>query len=141
MIDAGVMFDNKRFFLLYVICINNIDKPLHHHIKDYQDPQWLWLLEIRKFLRYMLMPVLTEDQVKAMSETLEKTMNIRLKLTRVKNDSSAEDSKSSEKLEKAKPKHDPRVKWKEHYLGHFEDDIRQLGPLPLLNTDLFESKE
>lgn len=111
------------------------------HIKDYQDPQWLWLLEIRKFLRYMLMPVLTEDQVKAMSETLEKTMNIRLKLTRVKNDSSAEDSKSSEKLEKAKPKHDPRVKWKEHYLGHFEDDIRQLGPLPLLNTDLFESKE
>ena len=34
----------------------------------------------------------------------------------------------------------PPLTWKEHYCSHFASDIRQLGPLPLLNTDRFESK-
>ena len=38
-------------------------------------------------------------------------------------------------------KYKPTVKWKEHFISHFSSDIRNLAPLPLLNTDLFESKE
>ena len=118
--------------------IQSFTQLVYNNVKDYEDPHWLWILEIRKFLRYMLMPELTKSQVRAMSETLERTMDIRLKLTRIIDDSAGNGLNIGEK---AKPKHDPRIKWKEHFLGHFEDDIIQLGPLPLLNTDLFESKE
>ena len=127
--------------------IRSITQLIYNHIKDFDDPYWIWLLRIRKFLRFMLMPQLTESQVKAMGETLENLMNIRLHLTRII-EPSTEKNKNTSRMKKIKVKsnifkgkHDPSVKWKEHYLGHFEEDIRQLAPLPLLNTDLFESKE
>ena len=56
---------------------------LFDHIVDTQDEYWLWLLEIRKFLKFVLMPKVTESQLEQMELTLTKMMNIRLKLTRV----------------------------------------------------------
>ena len=82
--------------------IRSITQLIYNHIKDFDDPHWIWLLRIRKFLRFMLMPQLTESQVKAMGETLENLMDIRLKLTRIV-ESSAEEHKSTPKNKRAKP--------------------------------------
>ena len=40
---------------------------------------------------------------------------------------------------KSESKYDPTLKFKEHYLSHYPEDIRNLAPLVLTNTDLFES--
>ena len=66
-----------------------------------------------------------ESQLLKMDATLEKLMNMRLKLTCV---------------QKEPPKYDPPVIFKEHYMSHLPEDIRNLAPIPYLKTDLFESK-
>ena len=43
--------------------IRSMTQLLYDHIKDTDDPYWQWFLQIRKFLRFMLMPKLTESQV------------------------------------------------------------------------------
>ena len=43
--------------------IRSITQLLFNHIKLTNDPFWLWLLQIRHFLRFMLMPKLTNSQV------------------------------------------------------------------------------
>ena len=102
------------------------------------------------------MPQMTDSQVIEMDKTLETLMNLRLKLTRInhvsKKDATLEvmadeeisDIDSEDDIEtnvKVLSKYKPSVKWKEHFLSHFSSDIRNLAPLTLLNTDLFESKE
>ena len=50
--------------------------------------------------------------------------------------------KSPKKVQKkggkkgGKRNHFPTLKWKEHFLSHLTTDIRNLGPLPLLNTGI-----
>ena len=58
-------------------------------------------------------------------------------------DSEADDYDELElsKQEKNTSKYSPAVTWKEHFLSHYVDEIKNLAPLPLLNTDTFESKE
>ena len=63
--------------------IRSMTQLLFDHIVDTQDEYWLWLLEIRKFLKFVLMPKVTESQLEQMELTLTKMMNLRLKLTRV----------------------------------------------------------
>ena len=53
------------------------------------------------------------------------------------NDSNANDNDKNVKIVS---KYKPTVKWKEHFLSHYSSDVRNLAPLPLTNTDLFESK-
>ena len=53
-------------------------------------------------------------------------------------DESDQDDDIGENL--LKSKYSPQIRWKEHYLSHYSQMIRELGPLTLLNTDLFESK-
>ena len=43
--------------------IQSITQLLFDHVKDTNDPYWLWLIQIRKFLRFMLMPKITDSQV------------------------------------------------------------------------------
>ena len=56
---------------------------------------------------------------------LDKMMNMRLKLT---------------KIDGPGNKYSPPLVFKEHFISHFCEDIRNLGPLPLLKTDIFESQ-
>ena len=37
------------------------------------------------------------------------------------------------------PSYCPTIKWKEHYISHYPQEISNLAPLPYLATDLFES--
>ena len=66
-------------------------------------------------------------------------MNKRLKLTNAERNE-VDNVMSYPEPTSAKAKYDPPVIFKEHYLSHLTEDIRNLGPLPLLKTDLFESK-
>ena len=36
---------------------------MYDHIKDYNDPYWIWMIEIRRFLRYILMTEISDKQV------------------------------------------------------------------------------
>ena len=145
--------------------IQSFPQLLFNHIRDPADEFWVWLLVIRRFLRFISMPKMTESQVIEMDKTLENLMDTRLKLTRVPleseedkdititassvdeneqidiSDDENEDNDDNDKKVKVVSKYKPTVKWKEHFLSHFSTDIRNLAPLALLNTDLFESKE
>ena len=138
--------------------IQSLPQLLYNHIRDPNDNYWQWLLLIRRFLRYILMPQLTDSQIIEMDRTLDILMNVRLNLTRispepeedkdtadinenVEIDTSDDEIEDSEIDEKVSSKYKPTVKWKEHFLSHFSSDIRNLAPLPLLNTDIFEAKE
>ena len=150
--------------------IRSITQILYNHVQDTNDPYWQWLLVIRKFFRFMSMPILTDSQIDEMDKTLDTLMNFRLPLTKIdqenvagKNGDTTEGTKISENVtketeidedstntesdeestdteadvetkEKIVSKHKPTVKFKEHFLSHFCEDIRNLGPLPLLNT-------
>ena len=59
-------------------------------------------------------------------------MGYRLKLTKI--DKESVESDSSEQSENNEPNYDPSIRFKEHYLSHFAEDIQNLAPLPLLNT-------
>ena len=110
--------------------------------RDPKDPFWQWLLSIRKLLRFILSPKLTESQLQSMNETLEIVMNTRITLT--KSDKQDETSDKSDEVElsdesdefeisdeldeisemakkdkKVLPKCDPPIRWKEHFLSHF----------------------
>ena len=78
------------------------------------------------------MPQVTNDQLVAMNETLCTVMDMRLNLTRIE--------EIDKKTGKSSSKYCPTVKWKEHFISHAMSDIKALAPLPLLNTDTFESK-
>ena len=78
------------------------------------------------------MPQLTENQIVAMNETLSTVMNMRLDLTRIET--------FDKKNGVSSRKYIPTVKWKEHFISHSMNDIRQLAPLPLLNTDVYEQR-
>ena len=43
--------------------IQSITQVLYDVVKDYNNGHWLWLLEIRKFLRFIKMPKITASQV------------------------------------------------------------------------------
>ena len=47
------------------------------------DPYWLWLIDIRKYLRYLQMSKVSDSQLDKMDLLLGKMMNQRLKLTLV----------------------------------------------------------
>ena len=146
--------------------IRSLPQLLYNHIKDSTDEYWQWFLVIRQYFRFIHMPKLTDSQVNDMDKTLEKLMNIRMRLTRVhlesgeeinisktindidddeevdvSDDEEEETNSSNGKNEKVVSKYKPTIKWKEHFLSHFSTDIRNLAPLPLTNTNLFESKE
>ena len=87
-----------------------------------------------------------------MNESLEKMVNTRLRLTRInQNQISSEEEEGEEESDSSDDenremivqpkvkKYNPPVRWKEHYLSHYEENIRNLAPLPLLTTDTFES--
>ena len=57
--------------------IRSSTQVLYDYIKDPNDDYWKWLLLIRKFLKFMLMPEISESQVLAMEELLDKMMNLR----------------------------------------------------------------
>jgi hypothetical protein len=134
---------------------------MYNHLRDPKDPFWQWLLHIRRLLRFILSPKLTESQLNCMNETIEMVMNTRIKLTKVDNREETSDSVDSDEIElsdedefsdevelndetkkikKIVPKCQPPIRWKEHFLSHLLDDYRQLAPLVFLNTDRFESK-
>ena len=46
--------------------IRSITQMLYDHIKDTDDEYWLWLLEIRRFVRFVNMPQITESQLEEM---------------------------------------------------------------------------
>ena len=106
--------------------------------------------QIREFLRFVLMPKVSESQIEKMNTVLEEMMTFRFKLTKivqgvienedvgdeVENEDSSEDSDNEVKIES---KYKPGLLPKEHFISHFSEDITNLAPLPLLNTDLFES--
>ena len=119
--------------------LRSLTQIMFDHIKNPQDEFWMWLLAIRKFLRFMLMPEITESQLNSMNETLENVMNTRMRLTRVTNINNSK-SKKKKGCKKKVQKYNPPIIWKEHNLSHFMEDVRNLGPLVLLNTDMFEQK-
>ena len=86
------------------------------------------------------MPILSEFQAQQMDETLEKVMNTRLRLTKIDEQELDESSDGEIEQKKVSSKYFPPVIFKEHFLSHSIEDIRNLAPLPLLNTDMFESK-
>ena len=63
--------------------IRSITQLLYNFVDDSEDQYWQWLLLIRKFLRFITMPELSQNQLNLMNETLYKMMNTRLDLTRV----------------------------------------------------------
>ena len=44
--------------------IRSITQILYDYIKDPLDDYWIWLIQIRHFLRFMLMPKISESQAK-----------------------------------------------------------------------------
>ena len=87
------------------------------------------------------MPKISQSQLEEMENTLDLLMNMRLKLTKIVQE--AENNEDMEETindrEKISSKYDPPITFKEHFLSHLTSDISNLAPLPLLNTDLFES--
>ena len=114
--------------------IQSSTQLLFDYLKDPEDKFWKWLLLIRKFLRFIRMPSVSESQLLLMQETLDEMMNLRLLLTRIP-------GVENDKNEKPVPKHEPSVKWKEHFLSHFCYDVRNLGPLILLNTGIIFQRQ
>ena len=96
---------------------------LYDHIDDPQNDHWLFLLSIRKFLRYVHMKSISSQQLHSLQYSLKEVLNRRIRL-----------SKTSENGQVV-----PKMRWKEHFLCHMVEDIKNLAPLPLLATDLFES--
>ena len=43
--------------------IQSITQVLYDVVKDHKNKHWLWLLEIRKFLRFIKMPKISASQV------------------------------------------------------------------------------
>ena len=79
--------------------IRSFTQVMFDHIRNFDDEYWLWLLEIRMFLRYILMPEISQSQLKAMNETLIDLMNTRLRLTKIKNSSDDDTTELSEESE------------------------------------------
>ena len=48
--------------------IRSITQILYNHVEDTNDPYWQWLLVIRKFFRFMSMPILTDSQIDDMDK-------------------------------------------------------------------------
>ena len=105
--------------------IRSLPQLFYDHLEDTNDEYWLWFLEIHKYVKFVNMPKVSESQLVEMDSTLERLMNMRLQLTCVQINPR---------------KYDPPVTFKEHYLSHISEDIRNLAPTPFLKTDLFESK-
>ena len=61
----------------------SLPQLIYNHIKDVNDPYWQWFLEIQKFLRYMLMHEISDNQIDEMKFVLDSMMNTRLKLTKI----------------------------------------------------------
>ena len=136
--------------------IRSFTQVFFDHVRDTNNDFWQWILAMRKFLNFILMPEISKSQLVAMNNSLDELMNIRLKLTRQKNDNihvlvepdsddsdieeNDETTEKTEKKQNKKSKYVPPVTWKEHYLSHYVDDIQNLAPLPFLSTDRFESK-
>ena len=43
--------------------IRSFSQLFFDYIKDPNDEYWLWMIEIRKYLRYLLMPQISDSQV------------------------------------------------------------------------------
>ena len=43
--------------------VRSFSQMAYDNIQDFTDPYWQWLLSIRKYLRYILMPKITDQQV------------------------------------------------------------------------------
>ena len=78
--------------------IRSSTQVLFDNIKNPKDEFWIWLLLIRKFLRFISMTSLTESQLISQEETLEEMINLRIRLTRI-----------NPKNENA-PKHNPPIR-------------------------------
>ena len=76
-----------------------------------------------------------------MDANLEEMMEYRFQLTKISElkDNNPEES-SSDVEDSNDSNFEPSIKYKEHTLSHLPEDIRNLGPLVLLNTNMFESK-
>ena len=55
--------------------IRSLTQIMYDHIKNRQDEHFLWLIEIRRFLRYMLMPKISETQLKRIDLMLYNLIN------------------------------------------------------------------
>ena len=53
-------------------------------------------------------------------------------------DSDTEQVATTSKNKKQKSKYKPALRFKEHFLSHYGNDIRNLAPLPYLKTDKYE---
>ena len=98
------------------LLIRSFPQIIYNYVKDGQDKFWQWFFSIGRFLRFMLMPELTNSQIVAMNETLISLMNMRLKLTRKQNGESIGDSDSEEEAESESDRLEsrfiPTIKWK-----------------------------
>ena len=124
--------------------IRSFSQILYNQIKNPENPYWKWILLIRKFLRFVSMSQVSSSQLAQMDACLCELMNTRLRLTKVATvgDTKPSDncSEQNESKDKKKPKYKPPLRYKEHALSHFKDDVENLAPLALLNTDFMESK-
>ena len=57
-------------FAEVAMLIRSITQILYDVVQDFQNPYWLWLLDIRCYLRYMLMPKISTSQVEWFSACL-----------------------------------------------------------------------
>ena len=143
--------------------IRSLTQLLYDHLANSEDYYWQLLLGIRKLLKFIAMPKLSAHQIDQMDAVIQKTVNLRMKLTKIENvvediydvqsdakeenesisSCSSEDEEKepcNEKKGKVVSKYSPPIVMKEHFLSHLSQDIRNLAPLCLTNTDLFESK-
>ena len=55
---------------------------IYDRIVDTSNIYWIWLIQIRRLLRFVEMPAYTDSQIDALDETVHNVMNLRLKLTK-----------------------------------------------------------
>ena len=138
------MFLVKGTFSEIENLIRSISQLLFDRIKNTEDKFWIWLMEIRKFLKFVNMFKISDSQIDQMNTCLETMMNLRLQLTKVElvpveniidtvsidelimshtsfDESDSEDNKTSQPKVK---KYSPPVTFKEPFLSHFGEDIR-----------------
>ena len=63
--------------------IKSFPQVIYDCIVNPEDEYWQFFLKIREFLRFMLMPKVSESQLVEMDNALDRLMNDRMRLTRI----------------------------------------------------------
>ena len=78
-----------------ILCLTQI---LYSVCKDENHPHWVFLLQIRDFVRYMLMHEMSDEQVTAMDSALRRLMNTRMDLSRCRSEPPTSDNVEQSEL-------------------------------------------